>query len=281
MIMKDAVWLVTGCSKGLGRALAEQALAAGYRVVVTARRAADIADLVAAHGNAALAVELDVTASDQIDAAVAAAEDRFGGIDVLVNNAGYGQLGAFEQQGPADAERQFATNVFGVFNVTRAVLPVMRKQRAGRIFNITSIGGLRGGPGASLYAASKFAIEGFSESLALEIAEFGIALTLVEPGFFRTDFLDPSSARYGDNRIADYDAFTKRLTDNYGPRNHQQAGDPAKLAAILVDLARREKPPLRFVAGSDAVAMFETKIASVSAELAQWRALSVTTDGAF
>jgi NAD(P)-dependent dehydrogenase (short-subunit alcohol dehydrogenase family) len=168
-----------------------------------------------------------------------------------------------------------------VFNVTRAVLPVMRKQRAGRIFNITSIGGLRGGPGASLYAASKFAIEGFSESLALEIAEFGIALTLVEPGFFRTDFLDPSSARYGDNRIADYDAFTKRLTDNYGPRNHQQAGDPAKLAAILVDLARREKPPLRFVAGSDAVAMFETKIASVSAELAQWRALSVTTDGAF
>ncbi|HEY4925686.1 MAG TPA: SDR family NAD(P)-dependent oxidoreductase [Roseiarcus sp.] len=275
------IWFVTGAARGIGAEIVKAALAAGEKVVATGRDPAKVAQAFDASSEKLFVTTLDVAVAGQAESAVAAAIARFGGIDVLVNNAGYGQLGAFEQQGPADAERQFATNVFGVFNVTRAVLPVMRKQRAGRIFNITSIGGLRGGPGASLYAASKFAIEGFSESLALEIAEFGIALTLVEPGFFRTDFLDPSSARYGDNRIADYDAFTKRLTDNYGPRNHQQAGDPAKLAAILVDLARREKPPLRFVAGSDAVAMFETKIASVSAELAQWRALSVTTDGAF
>jgi NAD(P)-dependent dehydrogenase (short-subunit alcohol dehydrogenase family) len=275
------IWFVTGAARGIGAEIVKAALAAGEKVVATGRDPAKVAQAFDASSENLFVTTLDVAVAGQAESAVAAAIARFGGIDVLVNNAGYGQLGAFEQQGPADAERQFATNVFGVFNVTRAVLPVMRKQRAGRIFNITSIGGLRGGPGASLYAASKFAIEGFSESLALEIAEFGIALTLVEPGFFRTDFLDPSSARYGDNRIADYDAFTKRLTDNYGPRNHQQAGDPAKLAAILVDLARREKPPLRFVAGSDAVAMFETKIASVSAELAQWRALSVTTDGAF
>jgi NAD(P)-dependent dehydrogenase (short-subunit alcohol dehydrogenase family) len=275
------IWFVTGAARGIGAEIVKAALAAGEKVVATGRDSAKVAQAFDASPEKLLVTTLDVAVAGQAESAVAAAIAHFGGIDVLVNNAGYGQLGAFEQQGPADAERQFATNVFGVFNVTRAILPVMRKQRFGRIFNITSIGGLRGGPGASLYAASKFAIEGFSESLALEIAEFGIALTLVEPGFFRTDFLDPSSARYGGNRIADYDAFTKRLTDNYGPRNHQQAGDPAKLAAILVDLARREKPPLRFVAGSDAVAMFETKIASVSAELAQWRALSVTTDGAF
>ena len=274
-------WFVTGAARGIGAEIVKAALAAGERVVATGRDPAKVAQAFDASPERLLVTTLDVAIPGQAETAAAAAIARFGGIDVLVNNAGYGQLGAFEQQGPADAERQFATNVFGVFNVTRAVLPVMRKQRSGRIFNITSIGGLRGGPGASLYAASKFAIEGFSESLALEIAEFGIALTLVEPGFFRTDFLDPSSARYGDNRIADYDAFTKGLRDNYDARSHQQAGDPAKLAAILVDLATREKPPLRFVAGSDAVAMFEIKIASISAELAQWRALSVTTDGAF
>src|SRR6202011_656952 len=135
---------------------------------------------------------------------------------VLVNNAGYGQLGVFEQSEPADVERQFATNVFGVLNVTRAALPVMRRQRAGRIFNITSIGGLRGAAGGSLYAASKFAIEGFSESLAQEVAEFGIGVMLVEPGFFRTDSLDASSLRYGAKRIADYDAFSQKIMDNYG-----------------------------------------------------------------
>ncbi len=203
-------WFVTGAARGIGAAIVKAALAAGQNVVATGRDPAKVAAAFAPPPDKLFVAALDVAVAGQAESAVAATIARFGGIDVLVNNAGYGQLGAFEQQGPADAERQFATNVFGVFNVTRAILPIMRKQRGGRIFNITPIGGLRGGPGASLYAASKFAVEGFSESLALEIAEFGIALTLVEPGFFRTDFLDPSSIRYGDNRIVDYDAFTAK-----------------------------------------------------------------------
>ena len=274
-------WFVTGAGRGIGAAIVKAALAAGDRVVATGRDPAKVARAFEASPDRLLVATLDVAVHGQAEAAVEAAIERFGGVDVLVNNAGYGLLGAFEQSEPAQAERQFATNVFGVFAVTRAVLPVMRKQRAGRIFNVTSIGGLRGGPGGSLYSASKFAVEGFSESLALEIAEFGISVTLVEPGFFRTDFLDASSIRYGDKQIADYDALSQRLREFYDARSHRQAGDPAKLAKILVDLAAHEKPPLRFVAGADAVAMFETKIASVSAELAAWRSLSVTTDGDF
>lgn len=274
-------WFVTGAARGIGAEIVKAALAAGERVVATGRDPAKIAQVFEASPDRLLAATLDVAIPGQAETAVEAAVARFGGVDVLVNNAGYGQLGAFEQNEPAEAERQFATNVFGVFNVTRAVLPIMRKQRGGRIFNITSIGGLRGGPGGSLYSASKFAVEGFSESLALEVAEFGIAVTLVEPGFFRTDFLDPSSIRYGDRSIADYDAFSRKLRDNYDARSHRQAGDPAKLAKILVDLASHDKPPLRFVAGADAVAAFEAKIASVKAELEAWRTLSVTTDGAY
>ena len=251
------------------------------RVVATGRDPAKVTQAFEASPDKLLVAALDVAVEEQAEAAVEAAVERFGGVDVLVNNAGYGLLGPFEQSEPQQIARQFATNVFGVFNVTRAVLPVMRRQCAGRVFNITSIGGLRGGPGGSLYSATKFAVEGFSESLAQEIAEFGISVTLVEPGFFRTDFLDESSIRYNDRSIADYAALSKRLKEYYGPRNHQQAGDPARLAKILVDLASHEKPPLRFVAGSDAVAMFQTKIASVSAELEAWRALSVTTDGEF
>ncbi|WP_158818334.1 oxidoreductase [Methylocapsa sp. S129] len=274
-------WFVTGASRGIGAAIVKAALAAGDRVVATGRDPAKVAQAFEASPDKLLIAALDVAVETQAEAAVEAALERFGGVDVLVNNAGYGLLGPFEQSEPEQIGRQFATNVFGVFNVTRAVLPVMRRQRAGRIFNITSIGGLRGGPGGSLYSATKFAVEGFSESLALEVAEFGIKMTLVEPGFFRTDFLDESSIRYNDRPIADYAALSTRLKEFYGPRNHQQAGDPAKLAKVLVDLARHEKPPLRFVAGSDAAAMFETKIASVKAELEAWRALSVTTDGEF
>lgn len=272
-------WFVTGAGRGIGAAIVKAALAAGDNVVATGRDPKKVAAAFAPAPERLLVVALDVAVAAQAEAAVAAAVAGFGRIDVLVNNAGYGHLGAFEQSEPADVERQFATNVFGVLHVTRAVLPVMRKQRAGRIFNITSIGGLRGAPGGSLYAASKFAIEGFSESLSLEVAEFGIGVTLVEPGFFRTDFLDASSVRYGEKRIADYDAFSRKLRDNYDARNHQQAGDPAKLAAALVDLASHEKPPLRFLAGSDAASIFAAKLVSLSAELEAWRALSESTDG--
>jgi len=215
-----------------------------------------------------------------VESAVAAALDRFGRIDVLVNNAGYGHFGVFEESTPEEAERQFATNVFGLFDVTRAVLPAMRRQRAGHVINISSVAGIRGGPGGSLYCASKHAVEGFSESLAHEVAPFGIGITLVEPGFFRTDFLDSSSVRYGADAIADYAGQSATIRARYAERNHRQAGDPDKLAAVIVDLAGRDAPPFRFAAGTDAVAIVEAKIQRLQGDLDAWRALSITTDGA-
>jgi NAD(P)-dependent dehydrogenase (short-subunit alcohol dehydrogenase family) len=271
-------WFITGAARGLGAEIARAALAAGDRVVAAARDPARAAEGLPADAERMLAVALDVTDAAQAMLAAMAAAERFGGIDVLVNNAGYGQFGAFEENTDAEVERQFATNVFGVFNVTRAVLPVMRRQRSGHIFNISSIGGIRGGQGGSLYSASKFAVSGFSESLAQEVAGFGIAVTVVEPGFFRTDFLDGSSVRYGSHPIEDYAEFAAALRENWGARNHQQAGDPPKLGAALVRLASETKPPVHFVAGSDAVGVVEAKIARMREELESWRTLSVSTD---
>jgi NAD(P)-dependent dehydrogenase (short-subunit alcohol dehydrogenase family) len=272
-------WFVTGAARGIGAEVVKAALTVGDQVVATGRDPQRIAETFKAAGDRVLALALDVADEAQPQVAVDAAMARFGRIDVLVNNAGYGQLGAFEQQTPADARRQFDTNVFGLFNVTRAVLPVMRAQRAGRIFNISSIGGMRGGPGGSLYAATKFAIEGFSESLSHETAPFGIKVTIVEPGFFRTDFLDASSVRFAAGEIADYAEFNATLKAGYDTRNHQQLGDPAKLGGAIVDLAGRDKPPLRFAAGSDAVEIIGAKIASLRTELEAWAGLSATTDG--
>jgi NAD(P)-dependent dehydrogenase (short-subunit alcohol dehydrogenase family) len=197
---------------------------------------------------------------------------------VLVNNAGFGQLGVFEELAPDDIDYQFRVNVFGVFDVTRAVLPVMREQRSGHIFNITSIGGLRGGAGYSMYASTKFALEGFSESLSLELATFGIHVTAVEPGYFRTDFLDASSVKHGQNAIADYAESTAAAREFMEGRNHNQQGDPAKLALTLLELAKADKPPHHFVVGTDAVAVLETRIQRDTEQLATWRELSSSTD---
>ncbi|MES2035179.1 MAG: oxidoreductase [Pseudomonadota bacterium] len=272
------VWFITGATRGLGLDIARAALAAGDRVVATGRDEAALARAFADHGEAVLGVALDVTQEDQSRAAVASAVSRFGSIDVLVNNAGYGNLGLFEQTTDADARAQYDTNVFGLYNVTRAVLPVMRGQRAGRIFNISSVGGIVGGESGTLYCASKFAVEGFSESLAGEVAPFGIHVTIVEPGFFRTDFLDTRSIRFGSTPVADYAAMSDGLDAFWRQRNHAQAGDPARLGAALVQLAGHDAPPLRFAAGSDAVAMIADKIDRLRDELEAWRALSVTTD---
>jgi NAD(P)-dependent dehydrogenase (short-subunit alcohol dehydrogenase family) len=274
-------WFITGAARGIGAEIVKAALAVGDQVVAAGRDPAGISEAFAAPPERLFAVRLDVAEPGQAESAVAAAAERFDGVDILVNNAGYGQLGAFEENEPADIARQFAVNVFGLFDVTRAVLPLMRRRRSGRIFNITSVAGFRGGPGASLYSASKFAVEGFSESLALELAQFGIAVTIVEPGAFRTGFLDDRSIRYGRTIVADYAEHSANLRAIYGARNRQQAGDPARLASTIVDLAGRDKPPLRFVAGSDAVGMLETKIDNLRSELAAWRALSVATDGAY
>jgi len=273
------IWFVTGATRGLGAEIAKAALAAGDRVVVTGRRREALEATFGPNGDALLSLSLDVTREADVQAAVEAALARFGRIDVLVNNAGYGNLGLFEETTDAEARAQYDTNVFGLYNVTRAVLPAMRGQRSGRIFNISSVGGLVGGESGSLYCATKFAVEGFSESIAKEVAPFGIHVTIVEPGFFRTDFLDANSVRYGSRRIEDYAEVSARMKAFWDARNHAQAGDPAKLGRVLVDLANRVDPPLRFAAGSDAVAMISDKIASLRAELDAWSDLSVTTDG--
>jgi NAD(P)-dependent dehydrogenase (short-subunit alcohol dehydrogenase family) len=274
-------WFITGATRGLGAAIAKAALDAGDRIVVTGRRREAVVAAFGEDSDRVLNLPLDVTRSDQISAAVEAAVARFGGIDVLVNNAGYGHLGLFEESAPDDARVQFETNVFGLFEVTRAVLPVMRLQRSGRVFNISSIGGLVGGDGGSVYCASKFAVEGFSESVAAEVKPFGIHLTIVEPGFFRTDFLDDSSVRYGGVPIADYAESSTAIRAFYDARSHNQAGDPERLGQALVALSQAETPPVRFAVGTDAIGMTERKIAGLQAELDAWRDLSASTDGAF
>jgi NAD(P)-dependent dehydrogenase (short-subunit alcohol dehydrogenase family) len=270
------VWFITGATRGIGAEIAKAALAAGDRVVATARDPSGLA----ASANL-LPLKLDVTDESQARAAVQAAVAHFGGIDVLVNNAGYGQLGVFETISAADIERQYATNVFGLFNVTRAVLPTMRAQRRGHVFNISSIGGLRGSAAGSIYCSTKFAVEGFSEGIAQELQQFGVHVTIVEPGFFRTDFLDSSSVRYGDVEVEGYGDYPQQLRENYDKHSHQQAGDPAKLGTALVRLANEAAPPLRFGAGTDAIEVTRTKIAALAAELDRWQALSASTDGDF
>ena len=277
MSVHPPTWFITGAARGIGAHTVQAALAAGHNVVATARSRLSITTT---HAHL-LALDLDVTVEAQAHAAVQAAVARFGRIDVLVNNAGYGQLGLFEESNAADAQTQFDTNVFGLFHVTRAVLPVMRQQRAGRVLNISSIAGMRGRTGTALYSASKFAVEGFSEALAQEVAAFGIFVTIVEPGAFRTDFLDGQSMRYGSQSIVDYAAQSAQVTEGFGARNHLQPGDPARLAAVLLQLAAHPAPPLRLAAGSDAVEIAGAKIEALRAEWLAWRELSVTTDSAF
>lgn len=274
-------WFITGAGRGIGAEVAKAALAAGDNVVATGRNRKQVQQAFEGVQGQLLIVELDVTRPEHADLAVDAAVTHFGGIDVLVNNAGYGQLGLFEENGADDIERQFATNVFGLLHVTRAVLPVMRWQRSGRIFNFSSMGGMVGFAGASIYCSTKFAVEGFSESLAMEVARFGIHVTIVEPGFFRTDFLDESSVRYGNKSIEDYAEASRETRTTYDGYSYKQAGDPAKLGSALIELAASQEPPLRYAAGSDAVKGIATKLDSVHAEINKWRSLSISTDGNF
>lgn len=271
-------WFITGASRGLGLEIARAALEAGDQVVATGRKPEQVEAGLAGSGERLLALKLDVTDQGSIEASVDAASARFGSIDVLVNNAGYGQLGAFEQLSVAAIERQFATNVFGVFAVTRAVLPVMRAQRSGHILTLSSIGGLVGFDGASIYCATKFALEGWSESLSLELAQFGIKTTVIEPGFFRTDFLDASSVSYDDIAIPDYADYSAKRKAGLDEINHRQAGDPVKLGKAMVSLVASQDPPVRFAVGSDAYGVVTNRAATNRAEADTWRDLSVSTD---
>ena len=271
------VWFITGASRGFGLELTRAALACGDRVVATARRPETITAALGEHDNL-VGVALDVTNEAQAIAAAEAAVARFGRIDVLVNNAGYGLLGAVEEASAQEVEQQFATNVFGVLTVTRAVLPQMRRQRSGRILNISSIGGYAAYPGWGVYGATKFAVEGLTEALDAELSPLGIRATVVEPGFFRTDFLDASSLVRVRTEIAAYADTVGAMREHMASANHQQPGDPAKLAAALLTLADSETPPVRLPLGSDTVYRITEKNRKVESELAAWQALAVSTD---
>jgi NAD(P)-dependent dehydrogenase (short-subunit alcohol dehydrogenase family) len=273
----NKVWFITGANRGIGAEIARTVLNAGHKVVATARKPETIAALLG-HSDRLLAVPLDVTKPEQAEAAVAAAKQKFGRIDILVNNAGYGQLGWFENTSDKQVRDQFETNVFGTMQVTRAVLPIMRAQRSGHVLTISSIAGFIAFPGSSVYSASKFAVEGWMEGLAQELKPLGIAATIIEPGFFKTDFLDNTSVNYGEYNITDYEEQSSQFKDWHDNMNHNQVGDPAKLGAVLIRLSEMEVPPLNFPAGSDAVDMAFQTTERFRLEVEQNKELSASTD---
>ncbi|MDK1388877.1 oxidoreductase [Sinorhizobium sp. 8-89] len=270
------IWFITGASRGFGALITKEALSAGDAVVATARRLESL-DVLGRHENL-LTLALDVTNEEQARAAAAAAVERFGRIDVLLNNAGYGLLGAVEEATTEEIEKIYRTNVFGLLAVTRVVLPQMRRQRSGHIINISSIGGYSAFTGWGVYGSTKFAIEGLTEALAKELAPLGIKATVVEPGFFRTDFLDEQSLAVSPLSISDYGETVGVMREFAKTANHAQPGDPARLAKAMVQLAHADNPPLRMPFGSDTVAAIEAKNAHVAGELAAWRELAVSTD---
>jgi NAD(P)-dependent dehydrogenase (short-subunit alcohol dehydrogenase family) len=267
------VWLVTGAGRGMGVDIAKAALAAGYAVVATARNT-DTVTAALGQDEDLLAVKLDVTDPADAQAAVTAAVERFGRIDVLVNNAGNFYAGFFEEITPQDFRAQVETTLFGPMNITRAVLPVMRAQRSGLVVAISSTAGIVGQEFCTAYAAAKFGVEGWIESLAPEVAPFGIRTMLVEPGFFRTELLSPESTNYAQPSIDDYAERTTQTVAAWNAMNGQQGGDPAKLAKALVQLASRDEPPLRWVAGADAIATVEQKAKDLLAQADAYRELS-------
>jgi NAD(P)-dependent dehydrogenase (short-subunit alcohol dehydrogenase family) len=267
------IWLVTGAGRGMGTDIVRAALAAGHAVVATGRNPDRVAAALGAHEDL-LTVALDVTDTASVQAAVDAAVQRFGRIDVLVNNAGNFYAGFFEEVTPEDFRAQIETNLFGPLNVTRGVLPVMRAQRAGLVVTLSSTAGVTGGEFTSAYAASKFALEGWSESLTPEVAPFGIQTMLVEPGFFRTELLTEDSTRYPEPAIDDYAERTRQTVTAWKGMNGQQGGDPVKLARALVRLIDSDEPPLRWAAGADAVAAFEQKAQQLLAQADAHRDLS-------
>jgi NAD(P)-dependent dehydrogenase (short-subunit alcohol dehydrogenase family) len=270
-------WFITGASRGFGLLIAKAALARGDKVVATARNPQSVIDALGATANL-LALPLDVSDEAAAQAAARQAVERFGRIDVLVNNAGYGLLGAVEESSADEVRKVYETNVFGLLNVTRAVLPVLRRQRAGHVINLSSVGGYAAYHGWGVYGSTKFAVEGISEALALELKPLGVHVTVVEPGFFRTDFLDASSLSSTAARIEDYAETVGAMRGLAAQVNHQQPGDPDKLAAAMLVLADAPQPPVRLQLGSDTVARVREKNSAVERELGEWIGLALSTD---
>jgi len=260
------VWFVTGAGRGMGVDIAKAALSGGNAVVAAARDPEAVTKAVG-EADDLLAVRLDVTSPSDAEAAVEAAVDRFGHIDVLVNNAGNFNAGFFEELTSEQMERQLTTTLIGPMNVTRAVLPVMRRQRSGHVITISSSAGLTGFEFGTAYAASKFGVEGWMESLRPEVAPFGIHTTIVNPGYFRTELLTPQSTKYAETAIDDYAERRAALVSAWTSQNGRQSGDPAKLARALLTIAKEEPPRRRFIAGTDSIASTEQKVADLQADI--------------
>ncbi|WP_322085404.1 oxidoreductase [Burkholderia sp. BCC1999] len=272
------IMLITGVSSGFGRALAREALAAGHTVVGTVRGAQAAREFEALSAQAAFARVLDVTDFDRIDGVVAEIEANVGPVDVLVNNAGYGHEGIMEEAPLAEMRRQFDVNVFGAVAMMKAVVPFMRERRRGRILNITSMGGHITMPGIAYYCGSKFALEGISETLGKELAPFGIAVTAVAPGSFRTDWAGRSMARTP-RSIADYDALFDPIRQAREEKSGKQPGDPAKAARAMLAVIAADHPPAHLLLGSDALRLVRNKLSALDDEIRAWEAVTVSTDG--
>lgn len=275
--MKSLVWFITGASRGFGLEIARAALARGDAVVATARNPQTI-ERALGQREKVLPLELDVTSEQQAQAAVDATLTHFGQIDVLVNNAGRGLLGAVEEASAEEVRSVFAVNVDGLLTVTRAVLPSMRARCSGRILNFSSVGGFGAWPGWGVYCATKFAVEGLSEALYAELRPLGIHVTIIEPGTFRTDFLDSSSLQRAARMIDDYRETSGTVRQWADATNHNQLGDPIKAAAAIMTVATSAEPPLRLQLGTDCLARVEAKLAQVASELAAWRSVAESTD---
>lgn len=269
----DAVWLITGCSTGIGREIAALALEQGYRVVVTARKPEAVADLVAPHGERALALALDVTDRAQIVAAIAAAEDAFGGVDVLVNNAGYGYMAALEEGEDDEVRRLFDTNYFGVVDTIKAVLPGMRSRGRGHIINMSSMTGLVANPPNVYYSSTKFALEAVTEALAQEVAALGLHVTAIEPGAFRTD--------WGTRSMKESAVPLEAYAETVGARKElikafadKLPGDPRRVADAVLQIARNEDPPLHLLLGQDVLGAFRKKLKALGELIEEWAPVS-------
>jgi NAD(P)-dependent dehydrogenase (short-subunit alcohol dehydrogenase family) len=267
------IWFITGAGRGMGVEIAKSALAVGHAVVATGRNTEAVRDALG-EADDLLVVELDITSIASAEAAVRAALERFGRVDMLVNNAGNFYAGFFEELTPEQIEKQLITNLIGPMNVTRAVLPVMRKQRAGTVVSISSTAGIAGQEFCSAYAASKFGVEGWMESLRFEVEPFGIHTTIVEPGFFRTELLTADSTAYAELSIDDYAERTAQTRPAWESMSGKQTNDPAKLATALLTVVDQEQPPLRWVAGADAVETVEQKAHDLLAQVDAYRDLS-------
>lgn len=276
--MNKQIWLVTGASKGLGLTLVQKLLSEGYKVVATSRSVADLEKAVSAKTENFLPLAMDITDEANITGGMEAVVAHFGGIDVIVNNAGYGIVGALEEVSDAEARKNFDVNVFGSLNVIRAALPYLRAQRSGHIFNIASIGGFTGSfPAFSIYCAAKFAVHGFTESLATELKPFGIDTTVVSPGYFRTNFLDAGSLGIAAKEIEGYDNVREVQHAHQHSINNNQAGDPEKAAMVMIETAKLPQPPVHLFLGQDAYELAEVKMGAVQKDMLAVKDMATAT----